>query len=359
MLVPRARTVPAELLMEQMFRQTELEVRLPLNLNVLDAEGVPRVMSLQQALQAFLDHRMVVLIRRSRFRLGKIEDRLEVLAGLPDRLPQPRRGDPHHPRGGRAQGGADEHLRAHRARRPRRSSTCACATCAASRSRRCSRSSGRSRPRRSELEALLAERDAAPRAAAGGDRGDRREVRRRPARPPPHEPRRDAGDRARGARGAGRARAGHRAVLAPGLDAACCAAISRTPPSSSTRRATARASCSGRDHRQARADQQRRPRLPPAGRPPARRPRPGRAAAPADRPRARRRAGHAGGAARGRQGAAGLQRRARLHRRGAGDRRPDADRQAGLQPRSGRAADDRACPPRATTSRSSAATASS
>ncbi len=79
-LVPRARTVPAELLMEQMFRHTELEVRLPLNLNVLDAEGVPRVMSLAQALQAFLDHRMVVLIRRSRFRLGKIEDRLEVLA---------------------------------------------------------------------------------------------------------------------------------------------------------------------------------------------------------------------------------------------------------------------------------------
>jgi topoisomerase-4 subunit A len=79
-LVPRARTVPAELLMEQLFRQTELEVRLPLNLNVLDAEGVPRVMGLGQALCAFLDHRMVVLIRRSRHRLGRIEDRLEVLA---------------------------------------------------------------------------------------------------------------------------------------------------------------------------------------------------------------------------------------------------------------------------------------
>jgi topoisomerase-4 subunit A len=79
-LVPRARTVPAELLMEQLFRQTELEVRLPLNLNVLDAEGVPRVMSLRQALRAFLDHRMVVLIRRSRHRLAKILDRLEVLA---------------------------------------------------------------------------------------------------------------------------------------------------------------------------------------------------------------------------------------------------------------------------------------
>jgi topoisomerase-4 subunit A len=79
-LVPRARTVPAEQLMEQMFRQTELEVRLSLNLNVLDKDGVPRVMSLPEVLEAFLDHRMEVLIRRSRHRLGKIDDRLEVLA---------------------------------------------------------------------------------------------------------------------------------------------------------------------------------------------------------------------------------------------------------------------------------------
>ena len=78
-LVPRARTVPPELLMEQLFRQTELEVRLPLNLNVLDAEGVPRVMGLGQVLRAFLEHRMVVLIRRSRHRLARIEERLEVL----------------------------------------------------------------------------------------------------------------------------------------------------------------------------------------------------------------------------------------------------------------------------------------
>jgi topoisomerase IV subunit A len=78
--VPRARTVSPELLMEQLFRQTELEVRLPLNLNVLDAEGVPRVMGLGQVLRAFLEHRMAVLIRRSRHRLGRIEERLEVLA---------------------------------------------------------------------------------------------------------------------------------------------------------------------------------------------------------------------------------------------------------------------------------------
>jgi topoisomerase IV subunit A len=79
-LVPRARTVPPELLMEQLFRQTELEVRLPLNLNVLDAEGVPRVMGLREVLRAFLEHRMVVLTRRSRHRLARIEERLEVLA---------------------------------------------------------------------------------------------------------------------------------------------------------------------------------------------------------------------------------------------------------------------------------------
>ncbi|MFW5679658.1 MAG: DNA topoisomerase IV subunit A [Pseudomonadota bacterium] len=80
-LVPRSRTVPAELLMEQLFRLTELETRVPLNLNVLDAHGVPRVMALKEALEAFLAHRMEVLLRRSRYRLAKIDDRLEVLEG--------------------------------------------------------------------------------------------------------------------------------------------------------------------------------------------------------------------------------------------------------------------------------------
>jgi topoisomerase IV subunit A len=81
-LVPRSRTVAPEVLMEQLFRQTELEVRLSLNLNVLDANGVPRVMGLRQVLNAFLDHRMTVLIRRSRHRLGRIEDRLEVISAF-------------------------------------------------------------------------------------------------------------------------------------------------------------------------------------------------------------------------------------------------------------------------------------
>ncbi|MGF1476266.1 MAG: DNA topoisomerase IV subunit A [Geminicoccaceae bacterium] len=80
-LIPKSRSVPAAPLMEQLFRQTELESRISLNLNVLDAKGVPRVMSLRDALSAFLEHRMEILVRRSRFRLAKIEDRLEVLDG--------------------------------------------------------------------------------------------------------------------------------------------------------------------------------------------------------------------------------------------------------------------------------------
>ena len=79
---PKSRTVDPELLMEQLFRQTELETRFPLNLNVIDAEGAPRVMSLKDALQAFLDHRRDVLSRRSNHRLQQIARRLEILDGL-------------------------------------------------------------------------------------------------------------------------------------------------------------------------------------------------------------------------------------------------------------------------------------
>jgi topoisomerase-4 subunit A len=80
-LSPKNRTVDANLLMEQLFRQSDLEVRVPLNLNVLNAAQVPGVMSLKEALQAFVDHRRVVLERRSKFRLEKIAARLEVLDG--------------------------------------------------------------------------------------------------------------------------------------------------------------------------------------------------------------------------------------------------------------------------------------
>src|SRR5215469_5381801 len=80
-LEPKTRNVDAEMLMEQLFRLTELETRVPLNLNVLDPFGVPRVMNLKEALQAFLDHRRVVLLRRSRHRLAAVARRMEILRG--------------------------------------------------------------------------------------------------------------------------------------------------------------------------------------------------------------------------------------------------------------------------------------
>src|SRR6266851_4992287 len=81
-LEPKTRNVDAEVVMEQLFRVTELEVRVPLNLNVIDPAGVPRVMNLKEALQAFLDHRREVLLRRSRHRLAAVGHRMEVLRGF-------------------------------------------------------------------------------------------------------------------------------------------------------------------------------------------------------------------------------------------------------------------------------------
>jgi len=80
-LTPKSRTVEPELLMEQLFRQSDLETRFPLNMNVLDKGLVPRVMSLREVLGAFIDHRREVLERRGAHRLEKIAARLEVLEG--------------------------------------------------------------------------------------------------------------------------------------------------------------------------------------------------------------------------------------------------------------------------------------
>ncbi len=80
-LEPKNRTVDAELLMENLFQQTDLQVNFNLNMNVLDADGTPRVMSLRQVLKSFLDHRLIILQRRSRYRLEKINHRMEILAG--------------------------------------------------------------------------------------------------------------------------------------------------------------------------------------------------------------------------------------------------------------------------------------
>ncbi|AGB70688.1 MULTISPECIES: DNA topoisomerase IV subunit A [Rhizobium] len=81
-LVPKSRTVDATILMESMFKLTELESRFPLNMNVLSMGRIPRVMALNEVLKEWLDHRREVLLRRSRFRLAAIEKRLEILGGL-------------------------------------------------------------------------------------------------------------------------------------------------------------------------------------------------------------------------------------------------------------------------------------
>jgi topoisomerase IV subunit A len=78
---PRSRSVDAELMMESLFKLTELETRIPLNMNVLVKGRVPQVLGLAEALREWLDHRREVLLRRSKHRLAEIEHRLEVLGG--------------------------------------------------------------------------------------------------------------------------------------------------------------------------------------------------------------------------------------------------------------------------------------
>ena len=80
-LVPKSRTVDPALLMEQLFRLTELENRISLNMNVLSMGKVPKVMSLRDVLLEWLGHRREVLVRRSRHRLAEIDRRLEILGG--------------------------------------------------------------------------------------------------------------------------------------------------------------------------------------------------------------------------------------------------------------------------------------
>ena len=81
-LEPKSRNVEPDILMESLFRLSDLEVRFPINMNVLDARGTPGVMGLRAALLAFLDHRRQVLVRRARHRLAKIEARLHILDGM-------------------------------------------------------------------------------------------------------------------------------------------------------------------------------------------------------------------------------------------------------------------------------------
>jgi topoisomerase-4 subunit A len=80
-LEPKNRNVDANMLMELLFKNTELEAKFNMNMNVLDSDGVPRVMSIYEVLREYLNHRLIVLERRTNHRLQKIINRLEILSG--------------------------------------------------------------------------------------------------------------------------------------------------------------------------------------------------------------------------------------------------------------------------------------
>ncbi len=80
-LEPKSKNVQPDVLMNSLFKQSDLEVRFSLNMNVLIDGVTPKVCSLKEVLRAFLDHRRDVLLRRSQHRLEKIDHRLEVLEG--------------------------------------------------------------------------------------------------------------------------------------------------------------------------------------------------------------------------------------------------------------------------------------
>lgn len=79
---PKNSSVAAEAIMESLFKQTDLECRINLNMNVLDSNSVPRVMSIKEVLLEFLEHRKIIILKRSKFRLEKIKTRLEILEGF-------------------------------------------------------------------------------------------------------------------------------------------------------------------------------------------------------------------------------------------------------------------------------------
>src|SRR3546814_15518499 len=78
-LEPKSRNVDPDVLKESLFRLTDLESRFALNLNVLDATRTPKVMGLKQLLTEWLQHQIIVLVRRAQHRINKIDDRLELV----------------------------------------------------------------------------------------------------------------------------------------------------------------------------------------------------------------------------------------------------------------------------------------
>ena len=106
-LEPRSRTVDAGIMMDGLFRLTDLETRIPLNLNVLDKDRTPRVMSLAQALGAWVDHQFVVLVQADRAPAGEDRGPDRTARRLSDRVSEPRPDHRDHPDRGRAQAGDD------------------------------------------------------------------------------------------------------------------------------------------------------------------------------------------------------------------------------------------------------------
>ncbi len=217
---PRARTVDAGLMMESLFKLTELESRIPLNMNVLVKGRIPKVLGLAEVLREWLDHRRDVLVRRSQAPAGADRAPARSARRLSGRLSQPRQGHQDHPQRGRAQARPDEDLQAHR-------------------------SAGRRHPQHAAAQLAQARGDGDPLRGQGAARGAQEaqvaarlrgpavEDDRRPdprdqddvraedrARPPPHRFRRCAdARRRRDRRGDGGARADHRRRLGEGLGA--------------------------------------------------------------------------------------------------------------------------------------------
>lgn len=81
-ITPKSRNIEANVIMEHLFKMTDLDIRVPLNLNVLSSESLPTVMSIKQVLEEFIGHRHEVTARRLKNRLSQVEHRLEILGGL-------------------------------------------------------------------------------------------------------------------------------------------------------------------------------------------------------------------------------------------------------------------------------------
>jgi topoisomerase-4 subunit A len=109
---PKSRAVDPALMMESLFRLTELESKISLNLNVLIKGKIPKVVGLAECLREWLDHLRDVLVRRSNFRKTQIENRLEILGGYLIAYLEHRQGDQDHPHRGRAEAGADQGVQA-------------------------------------------------------------------------------------------------------------------------------------------------------------------------------------------------------------------------------------------------------